>query len=73
MSTILFAKGGEGYGGKSKHFRVRYHFIKELIEAGILEIEYCPTKSMIADILTKPMTGNSANAILKLTSAKPEN
>jgi hypothetical protein len=73
MSTILIAKGGEGYGGKSKHFRVRYHFIKELIEAGILEIEYCPTKSMIADILTKPMTGNSANAILKLTSAKPEN
>ncbi len=56
-STIHLAKSGEGLGGKAKHFRVRFHFLKELREEGILNLEYCNTKSMIADVLTKPMIG----------------
>ena len=57
QSTIMIAKHGEGMGGKAKHFRVRYHFIKELIDEGVLKIEYCSSGNMIPDFLTKGMTG----------------
>jgi len=57
QSTITVASNGEGMGGKAKHFRVRYHFLRELMEDGILKLEYCPSDAMIPDFLTKGMTG----------------
>jgi hypothetical protein len=57
QSTIQIAKNGEGMGGKAKHFRVRYHFLREMMKENVLEIKYCPTEEMIADFLTKAMTG----------------
>lgn len=57
MSTITIAKNGEGLAGKAKHFRVRFHYLRELIEENQLVIEYCNTNDMIADYLTKPMVG----------------
>ncbi|EGO04490.1 hypothetical protein SERLA73DRAFT_45252, partial [Serpula lacrymans var. lacrymans S7.3] len=30
-----------------------YHFIRHAIEDGKIEINYCPTEDMMADILTK--------------------
>ncbi len=56
-NTIHLAKSGEGLGGKAKHFRVRFQFLKESREGGILNLEYCNTKTTIADMLTKPMIG----------------
>jgi hypothetical protein len=56
-STMQLARIGEGMGGKAKHFRVRYHFLSELINDGELVLVYCNTLNMIADFLTKPMTG----------------
>ncbi len=56
-STMHLAKVGEGMAGKAKHFRVRYHFLKELADEGLLKLQYCNTKDMIADVLTKPMVG----------------
>jgi hypothetical protein len=56
-STMRLALVGEGLGGKAKHFRVRFHFLKELIEEGLLDIIYCSTDMMIADLFTKPMVG----------------
>lgn len=38
---------------KLKHIDVRYHHVRERKENGTIEIQYCPTKNMIADILTK--------------------
>lgn len=40
---------------RSKHIDTRVHFAKDLSEKGIVTIEYCPSASMIADILTKPL------------------
>lgn len=36
-----------------KHIDVRYHHIRERKERGDIDIRYCPTKEMVADILTK--------------------
>ena len=40
---------------KTKHIDVCYHFTREMIADGQVELEYCQTKSMIADIFTKPV------------------
>ena len=55
QSTLHLAFNGEGYQGKAKHFRVRFHFIKEMIDAGELELLYCATALMLADFLTKAL------------------
>ena len=40
---------------RTKHIDVRHHFIHEAIEDNIIELEYCPTKGMVADVLTKAL------------------
>ena len=40
---------------RSRHMDVRHFFIREKIEAKILDISYVPSESNLSDILTKPM------------------
>ncbi|GKB61358.1 retrovirus-related pol polyprotein from transposon TNT 1-94 [Tanacetum coccineum] len=40
---------------RAKHIDVRYHFIKEQVENGIVEIYFVRTKYQLADIFTKPL------------------
>jgi hypothetical protein len=40
---------------RTKHLDLRYHFIREKVEEESLLVEYCPTQSMVADIMTKPL------------------
>ena len=37
----------------TKHVDVRYHFIRELVEQGVIRLEYINTESNTADALTK--------------------
>jgi hypothetical protein len=39
----------------TKHINTRFHFTKEQVQLNNVEIVYCPTSDMIADILTKPL------------------
>jgi hypothetical protein len=43
--------------GRSKHFRVKYHWVRNGVKLGYFVIEYMPTANMIADALTKPLKG----------------
>ena len=40
---------------RTKHIDVRYHFLRDLQEQGQMDLRYCPTEEMLADILTKPL------------------
>jgi len=42
----------------TKHINVRYHFTKDQVEKGTVEIIHCPTEEMIADVLTKPLAAD---------------
>ena len=57
QATILISKAGEGRTPNSKHFRVRFDFIKDLVKDGTIIIKHCPTEEMVADYLTKGMVG----------------
>ena len=41
---------------RSKHIDIRYHFIRAELDGGRVEVKYCPTEDMVADIMTKPAT-----------------
>ena len=40
---------------RSKHIRVRYHFIRSCLEEGSIKASYINTKDQLADLLTKPL------------------
>ena len=40
---------------RTKHFDIRYHYIRELVSSGKVSIDYISTTDMIADVLTKPL------------------
>jgi hypothetical protein len=37
---------------------VKYFFVKEFLDNGDFILVHCPTKDMVADILTKPLQGD---------------
>jgi hypothetical protein len=44
-----------GKWGRTRHFAVRYEYVKSQVKENVLEIHWCPTGEMVADILTKPL------------------
>ncbi|MCO5588602.1 hypothetical protein L7F22_042559 [Adiantum nelumboides] len=46
------------FHARTKHIEIQYHYVRELIEDEIIELEYCPTLENQADIFTKPLPSN---------------
>lgn len=40
---------------RAKHLDIKYHFVKDLVDSGEIDLKYCPTKDMLADIMTKSL------------------
>ena len=40
---------------RTKHIDIRHHFIRELVEDGVISLEFVPTNDQKADIFTKPL------------------
>ena len=43
------------YHARTKHIDIQYHFVRQHVESGTIELTYCPTHEMTADIFTKPL------------------
>ena len=43
------------FHGRSKHIHTRYHFIRECVEKGLIEVHHVPGQEQKADILTKAL------------------
>ena len=41
---------------RSKHIDIRYHFIREEIQKGVLQLVHIPSDHNIADMFTKPVS-----------------
>ena len=53
--AAIFASANPMYHGRLKHVVVSYHYIRELIHRKEVVLEYCSSKFMLADMLTKPI------------------
>nr|GEW81687.1 copia protein [Tanacetum cinerariifolium] len=59
----------------AKHIDVRYHFIKEQVENGIMELYFVRTEYQLADIFTKPLPRERFNFLIEnlgMRSMSPE-
>ncbi|XP_050241952.1 secreted RxLR effector protein 161-like [Quercus robur] len=41
--------------GRSKHIDVKYHFLRDLTNDGVINLVYCRSEDQVADIQTKPL------------------
>jgi len=54
QSAIALAKDHQ-YHAHTKHIDVHFHFICWIIDNGKLQLIYCPTSDMVADVFTKAL------------------
>ena len=55
QSAISMAKNPQ-FHGRSKHIAIKYHFIREQVRNGKVELKCCRTNDMVADIMTKGLS-----------------
>ena len=55
---------------RTRHIRVRYHFIRECIAAGTIKLEWIPTADQLADVLTKNVDTATQSRFLLRTFSK---
>lgn len=60
QSTIRMLKN-EIISQRTKHIDIKYHFVKDAITNDKIDIQYCPTETMLADIMTKALPNNIFN------------
>jgi hypothetical protein len=53
------------YRARTKHIDVRYHYIRQEVQRGRIELKYLPTEEMPADGLTKPLSRAPFEAFIK--------
>ena len=56
-AQMLETNGSFSSSKKTKHIKAKFFFIKDRIEDGEIKVVDCPTESMWADIMTKPLQG----------------
>jgi hypothetical protein len=70
-SAMLLERNGKTSSSKrTKHINVRYFFITDRISKGEVRVEWCPTKEMVADFLTKPLQGSAFKKFRDLIMGK---
>jgi hypothetical protein len=63
QACINIAKNPQEYS-RTRHIQVRYHFIRELIASGKIQVVYCPTADQLADLFTKGLSKSKIDPIL---------
>ena len=53
-SAISVAKNPEHFG-RLKHLDLRYYWLRDVCQTGMIDPQFCSTEEMPADLLTKPL------------------
>ena len=40
---------------RNKHIEIQYHYVRDMVEKGEIDLEFVPTNQQLADALTKPI------------------
>ena len=58
-SSMLLENNGRASSGKrTRHINIRYYFVTDRVNMKEVAIEWCPTREMVADYMTKPLQGS---------------
>nr|KYP72895.1 Retrovirus-related Pol polyprotein from transposon TNT 1-94 [Cajanus cajan] len=53
-STIQLSKNPV-FHGENKHIDVRFHFLRDLVNDGVIKLSHCNSQDQLANIMTKPL------------------
>ena len=61
------------FRGRAKHLDIKCHFVRDQVDKGAVNIVYCPTSNMLADLFTKGLLKGQFTKLRELTgvSLKP--
>ena len=40
---------------KSKHIKIKFHYIRDMVQRGVVKLQYMAMEEQIANVLTKPL------------------
>ena len=66
QSAIAMAKNPK-FHGRSKHISIKYHFIRNQVDEGVVDLRYCPTQDMVADMMTKGLSKEKFTTLRSMT------
>ncbi|SCZ91729.1 BZ3500_MvSof-1268-A1-R1_Chr5-1g07635 [Microbotryum saponariae] len=56
--AVIAIAQNPAHHGRTKHYSVHHFYIRERVTIGDIQIKYCKTGAMTADLLTKPLARN---------------
>ena len=63
MSMIMNQK----FSNRTKHIDTKYHFIRDKVDSGEIDLKYVPTETNVADMMTKPLGSVKLSLLRGLT------
>ncbi|KAL1173043.1 hypothetical protein V6Z11_A05G387800 [Gossypium hirsutum] len=70
QSAVAIAKNPV-FHGKIKHFKIKFHFVREAEQSKEVSLVHCCSQDQLADILTKPL-GTARGLLLNLTHLRDD-
>jgi len=69
QGAIALAKNPTHHA-RTKHIDIQLHFVRDHVERGTIELMYCPTEDMVADIMTKALARDRHARLMGLMGLK---
>jgi hypothetical protein len=41
---------------KSKHIKIKYHYVRDIVQKGVVRLQYISIDEPVGDVLTKPLS-----------------
>ncbi|KAK5776596.1 hypothetical protein PVK06_044556 [Gossypium arboreum] len=62
QSAVAIAKNPV-FHGKTKHFKIKFHFVREAEQSKEVSLVHCSSETQLADILTRPLSATRFEAL----------
>jgi hypothetical protein len=72
QAVLNLVRNDKPMNDSSKHMEVQRLFIKERINEHAMDVRYCATDVMIADVLTKSLSGQPFNTLVLMMGIEGE-
>ena len=69
QSAISMSRNPQ-FHGRSKHIAIKYHFIRDETKNGTIDVHYCRSEDMIADMMTKGLYAERFEKLRDMTGVK---
>ena len=70
MSAISMAKNPV-FHQRTRHINRKYHFIREALQEGVIDVKFCRSEEQLADIFTKALPKNIFKQLRLNLGVKP--